>query len=303
MTLDLAPALAIANGDAQTKVIAIPPAKLDHRADAVHVALETVDRPRTRRREHEIVQQHGVEQTTAELETDDSTVAGRTRKREIYVIARILAGGAGEDRAVGDERVAVRSRERRANIPVGAIARRRRRGEVADDQGPTMLVRNHLPARIVADLEQLEVIDVVCLEGLIANVQGDDAGAVGAGVEEVDISRLEQRRNPSCEDFGLQCGLAGAIGIYGRAGAKDGHGGRDVDSEGERHRHRRHEHARGPVHVALESFESDDAVEGNRVERDGLIKDADATAAAAPGEGMPLDADAVVVDDGGSVSQ
>src|SRR6185312_4753588 len=136
------------------------------RANAVHVALEPVDRPRARRGEHEIVQENRVQQTAPELEPDDGAVAylksAWTRKGEVDVIPGILAGGAGEGRAVGGEHVPIRARERRANVSAGPITRRRRRGEVADDEGPAVLVGNHLGAPIVADLEQLEVIDVMC---------------------------------------------------------------------------------------------------------------------------------------------
>src|SRR4051812_29289577 len=103
MSLDVAIPIAVPNGNSQTKIFAVPLTEPDHWADAPHVAIEPVQRSRSRPCQHEVVEQHGVEETAAQVQANHGAVAGRAREDEVDVILRVLARGARERLAVAHE--------------------------------------------------------------------------------------------------------------------------------------------------------------------------------------------------------
>ena len=79
-------------------------------------------------------------------------------------------------------------------------------------------------------LDELELVDVVRLERLVAHIETDDAIRVGAHVEPIDVALREQRRDAVRERLGLERLDAGAVGVDRRTRAEDGdceHGGGD----------------------------------------------------------------------------
>jgi hypothetical protein len=113
MTLDFAIAASVEDRDPQPEVATIPAPELEHRAYALHVLGEPVERSRACAREHHVVEEYRIQQAVAEPKHHDGAVGRRPRDGDVDVVVRIDAGGARESAGVGAEDVPVEQRQRR----------------------------------------------------------------------------------------------------------------------------------------------------------------------------------------------
>src|SRR6059058_1483204 len=117
---------------------------------------------------------------------------------------------------IGPERRAVGEGKEETEVTARGVGDRGSRDEVTHGQRGAVWVRECGLLQGVADLQQLEMVDVFRFERLVAHFQADPAVPVRANPEPVDVTRLEGRAERVGEALRLERPRASAVGVDGR---------------------------------------------------------------------------------------
>src|SRR5438094_674771 len=117
---------------------------------------------------------------------------------------------------IGPERRAVGEGKEETEVTARGVGDRGSRDQVTHGQRGAVWVRECGLLQGVADLQQLEMVDVFRFERLVAHFQADPAVPVRANPEPVDVTRLEGRAERVGEALRLERPRASAVGVDGR---------------------------------------------------------------------------------------
>ena len=121
---------------------------------------------------------------------------------------------------IGPERRTVGPGKEEMEVTAHGVGDRGGGDEVAHGQRSAVRVRECGLVGGVADLQQLETVDVFSFERLVAHFQPDPAVPARADPETVDVTRLERRAERVGEALGLERRRASAVGVDGRTVAE-----------------------------------------------------------------------------------
>ena len=174
----------------------VPSPELQSRPDALQIVGDPIERARAGVAEHDVVEEHGVEQAVPHPEDEGGAVrARRHRHDELDGVVEIASGGGGQRAWVGAERIPIRRRQLTTEIVAGAISRGRHRPQATDGDRPARRIGDDefvRPAPVV-DLEKLQLVQVVRLVRLVPHFQPHCPPPVRVRpeTEAVHVSRLE----------------------------------------------------------------------------------------------------------------
>src|SRR5436309_4600744 len=212
---DLAVAAAVPDGYAHAHPLLLPARQ--RYPPAVQLTADPVERSGATIAQHYFRVQQAREQTVPQPEDQRNAVAACRRwGDEVDGVVQMGGRRPCQGLRFGPERRAVGQGKEETEVTARGVGDRASRNEVTHGQRGAVWVRECGLLPGVADLQQLEMVDVFRFERLVAHFQPDPAVPVRANPEPVDVTRLEGRAERVGEALRLERPRASAVGVDGR---------------------------------------------------------------------------------------